>query len=112
MDALDILFVRTWWEYSADTPDSFTQFYHWFNLAEGTAWLIFAVLVFWRFCTQRKSSVEVFYALLFLTFGLSDIREAWIQTSWLIWLKLFNLLALFSVRRRVMRQCYPDAKLF
>ena len=45
----------------------------------------------------------------FLTFGITDVREAWVQQSWLIWLKLLNLIILLSIRRVVIRRYYPGS---
>ena len=53
--------------------------------------MIMAALVLARFLRSCHSSVEIVYALAFLTFGLSDFREAYSLTSWLIWLKAANL---------------------
>lgn len=111
-EALDILFFRTWWQYNLDRSLTFSSPYHWFNLAEGTAWLLFATLVLRRFLRHRKSRMELAYCLAFVTFAASDFREAWMQTSWLIWLKILNLVALLYLRRAVMSQHYPTARVF
>ena len=109
---LEILFVRTWWIDDAQEPFRFSQLYHWFNLAEGLVWMACSGLVLLRFTKHRKSPTEICYGLLFATFGVSDFVEAWQQSSWLIWLKLFNLCWLRRLRTRVMIQCYPEAKLY
>jgi hypothetical protein len=48
----------------------------------------------------------------FLTFGLTDFREAYELASWLVWIKLLNLIALYLLRRIVMKRYYPASKLF
>jgi hypothetical protein len=51
-------------------------------------------------------------AVAFLTFGLTDFREAYELASWLVWIKLLNLIALYLLRRIVMKRYYPASKLF
>ena len=111
-EVLDVVFVRTWWTWSADSDQWFDWIYHWFNIAEGCAWLGFAGLVLRRFLAQKRSRIELVYCVAFLAFAITDFCEAWQQSSWLIWLKLLNLIALLWLRRVVMSRHYPDAKLF
>lgn len=111
-ETLEIIFVRTRWEYTPGDGQWFTVIYHWFNIAEGLAWVACAGLVFRRFLVHRKSLSKIFYALAFLTFAITDFLEAWEQSSWLIWLKLCNLIALLLLRRRVMTRHYPTARLY
>jgi hypothetical protein len=110
--ALHFLFLRTWWTYAGARYPAQAIPYHWFNLFEGTAWLVFAVLVLVRYARHRQSTLELWYALAFALFGLSDYREAWILESWLIWAKLANLAALAWLRSVVMRRYYPASKVF
>lgn len=115
MDIAEILFVRTWWQF--EPPYSvFDQIYHWFNISEGIVWLVFSVLVWRRACrhseTPAPRGLEVAYAIAFATFGLTDLQEAWRQSSWLIWLKLLNLVALAVLRHRVIHRHYPTARLY
>lgn len=110
--SLKIIFIHTWWQYTPDDGQWFTAIYHWFNIAEGVAWVVCSGLVFRRYLAQRRSRLEICYAVAFLTFAMTDFREAWEQSSWLIWLKLLNLLALFLLRRRVMTDHYPGAKAY
>ncbi len=86
--------------------------YHWFNLFEGTAWLVFAGRVLYRYARHRNGAIELWYALAFALFGLSDYREAWILQSWLIWAKLINLAALIWLRATVIRRYYPNSTLY
>ena len=65
-----------------------------------------------RFSTHRSSRSEIGYAIAFLTFAITDFVEAWGQSSWLIWLKLLNLIVLFQLRRTIMARHYPEAKLY
>lgn len=109
---IDTLFTRIWWQWNPGDGQWFSLIYHWFNILEGIAWLVFAALVFQRYLRHRKSSIELAYSAAFLAFAATDFREAWEQSSWLIWLKLLNLIALLWLRRIVMRRYYPSATLY
>jgi hypothetical protein len=109
---IDALFVRNWWTWRAADDSWASRSYHWFNLAEGCVWLALAFLVLLRLRRFRRSPLECLYAAAFFTFGLSDFREAWSLDSWLIWLKLVNLVALLWLRRTVLRGWYPDSRTF
>jgi hypothetical protein len=110
-DLTDALWQRTWWRYDQATTSLFSEVYHWFNLFEAGVWFLFAILVFKRYW-QGRHSLELWYSLAFLTFGITDIREAWYQQSWLIWLKLANLIVLLWIRRVVIRRYYPRNRLY
>ena len=109
---LEIMFVRNWWTYDAEEPFGFSACYHWFNILEGLVWMVFTALVFLRYLRQRRSRIELFYSALFAAFGASDFVEAWQQSSWLIWFKLFNLYGLVRSREHVMRRHYPEARVY
>lgn len=111
-ETLDSVFVGTWWTWSPDSVNWFDPLYHWFNVVEGCFWIVFSLLVLRRHFAHRCSRLEVFYAAAFLAFAATDFREAWEQSSWLIWLKLLNLVVLLSLRRTVMSRYYPDAKVY
>jgi hypothetical protein len=111
-ETLEIIFSRTWWQYTPEDGQRFTVIYHWFNIAEGCAWAVCSGLVLRRSLTHRKSRSEILYAIAFLTFAITDFAEAWAQTSWLIWLKLLNLIVLFQLRRMIMSRYYPAAKFY
>jgi hypothetical protein len=108
---IHLIFLRTWWTYERDRGLAFSAPYHWFNLFEGAVWILFALLVFARFLRRRNSSLEIWYAVAFFTFGLSDFREAWVQSSPLLWFKGANLAVLFYLRWVVLKRYYPDKKL-
>ncbi len=109
---LDVLVFRTWWRYRPeDTPWVFGP-YHFFNLFEGCVWLVFAALVIRRMMAGARSRIEGGYALAFLIFGLTDFREAYALDSWLIWLKLVNLIVLMRLRSAVLARYYPGSRLF
>ena len=114
-DFTRILFFETWWTWARNTnePYSWTDFAcRGFNFVEAAAWIIFAGLVFVRWRRCRKSNLELWYMLAFTLFGVSDLTEAWVVTSWLLWWKAVNLVGLFYLRRTVMRRFYPDARVF
>jgi len=109
---IEIIFTRVWWKYDSASADWFTHLYHWFNFLEGCIWLVIAALIAWRFLKHRQTAFEVAYSLAFLTFAVTDFQESFEQSSWLIWLKIGNLIALFLLRRRVMLKHYPAARIF
>src|SRR5262245_32046188 len=110
---LDFLWFRTWWVYDPVGEPLHSIPYHWLNLVEAALWFVVAGLVFRRFWRHRRGgestgrAIEVRYALAFVTFGATDLREAWALQSWLIWLKLANLIVLILLRRSVLRRFYP-----
>lgn len=106
------LFSRSWWRYSATEAWGFGQAYHWFNIAEGTAWCIVGILTIRRYRIHRNSRLEVLYSLAFVAFGLSDFAEAHSLTTWLILLKGLNLLLLFVLRSYLLRRYYPGSKTY
>ena len=110
---VDLLWFQVWWKYPLPGDPWFSIPYHFFNLFEGSCWAILAGLVLRRlFLIHRRSSIELAYAAAFFTFGLTDFREAYELASWLVWLKLVNLIGLILLRRVVMKRLYPASKLF
>ncbi|MHC5542276.1 hypothetical protein ACYOEI_28975 [Singulisphaera rosea] len=109
---LDLLLFRTWWRFRPGADPWVESPYHLFNLFEGTAWLVFGVLVFVRYGARRHSSLEVWYALAFFAFGMTDYLEAYALTSWLLWIKLANLILLMKLRATVIRRYYPTSRLY
>jgi len=109
---LDLLWTRTWWRYRSGDPSDFSLPYHVFNLFEGTAWVVFAALVLVRCRRKERSALEVWYAVAFFTFGLTDFREAYALSSWLVWVKLVNLILLARLRAIVIRRYYPSSTLY
>ena len=102
--------MHVWWSYAPPAAWP-ADLYHTFNLLEGAAWLAFAALVLRRHLVHRRTALEPAYALAFLTFGLTDFREAYVLQTWLLAFKGVNLLALARLRPRVMRY-YPEARTF
>lgn len=110
---LDILIFHTWWSFAGADDRVHAWIYRSINLVEAAFWFGFAVLVLTRHLRNaHRSPLELWYALAFFTFGLTDVREAWALQSWLIWLKLLNLIALIWIRREVIRRFYPTSKLY
>jgi hypothetical protein len=108
----DLLWNRTWWRYGPRDPSGFSEPYHAFNLFEGVAWEVFAVLVLVRCMRKGRSLLEFWYVLAFFTFGLTDFREAYALSSWLVWVKLANLIVLARLRALVIRRLYPTSTLY
>jgi hypothetical protein len=111
-DPFEVLFLHRWWRYNARETPWVSIPYHAFNLFEAAVWFLFAGLVFRRYLSTRASTLEVWYALAFATFGLTYIREAYALDSWLIWLKLVNLVVLLRLRAQVIARIYPGRALF
>jgi hypothetical protein len=110
-DFIDMVFLRTWWIYQRQ-EDAYASLYHWINLVEGDAWLVFAVLVLARYIRHGNSMIEITYALSFFTFGLRDFREAYAVESWLVLFKAANLAALLYLRWLVIKRYYPGSKTY
>lgn len=106
----ELLLTHTWWRYNS--AETLSQAYHYFNLVEGTAWIVFAGLVLGRFTRHRKSSLELLYAVAFLSFGVTDFVEANRLTSGLLLLKGANLAVLLWLRAQVIRRFYPESKVY
>lgn len=101
-----------WWQWNSENPSAFDIFYHGFNIAESFVWLCLAGLVLRRFLETQNSRMELAYALLLATFGITDVVEAWEQSTWLFALKGMNLLMLLWIRRSVMKRYYPASGLY
>jgi hypothetical protein len=84
----------------------------WFNLAESLAWFTIAVLILLRWRRYRRSWEEWVYAGLFVAFGLTDVREAFVLETWLLWVKVVNFLAILWMRSRVLKNYYPGWKTY
>lgn len=114
-ELLRILWFETWWRWIRPANDPLLPHdyaCHYFNLLEAAIWFIFSALVIRRWRTGRRSPLELGYAAAFLLFGASDVVEAWILTSWLLWWKAANLIALIVLRREVIRRLYPGSRLY
>jgi hypothetical protein len=86
-----LLWFNVWWKYPDPVDPWLSVPYHLFNLFEGSCWAILACLVLRRYLIHRRSFIELAYAVAFLTFGLTDFREAYELASWLVRIKLLNL---------------------
>lgn len=112
VDWPDLLFRHTWWSWTDGDRSWHSIAVHAFNLVEGLVWAVFSALVLIRHIRFRRSRAELLYSLAFLTFGVSDFVEAYALTSWLIWIKLVNLIVLWRVRAISIRDWYPGNRLF
>jgi len=112
IDGLSSLLLKTWWRYDSNDTSWFTIVYHRFNLFEGAAWCLLAVLVAIRFARYRRSRWEIVYGLAFASFGASDFREAYRLETWLIAAKLINLIVLAALRSYLIKRFYPASKIY
>ncbi|WP_422924912.1 hypothetical protein [Singulisphaera sp. PoT] len=112
MNVVDLLVLRSWWRYDPKTASWVEAVYHGFNLFEGATWVVLACLVLRRSLIHHRSKLEYAYSLVFLAFGFSDFRESTALDSWLIWLKLVNLILLMKLRDVVIRRYYPTSRLY
>lgn len=103
---------HSWWRYSPSEPFGYSHFYHWFNVAEGTAWCVIGALAARRFQKRRKSRWELVYVAAYISFGVTDFVEARALTTWLILFKGANLLLLFYLRSYLLRRHYAESKTF
>ena len=107
----NFLVFKVWWAYPPEDNLAYGILYHLFNLSEGLVWLGCAGYVAARYWRNRFSPLEVWYAGAFILFGCTDFWEAYQLTSWLLWLKLLNLIALLKLSMIVKRRLYPTAKM-
>lgn len=109
----DWLWLHTWWSYAASEDPLHANVYRGINLIEGLFWVGFFAAVLARHVRNKdRRPIELAYAFAFLCFGLTDFREAIALQSWLIWVKLINLIILIGLRKRVMNSLYPEAKVY
>lgn len=106
------LLTRPWWTFDPAETGGWGLAYRWFNLFEGAVWFALAILVLRRWFRHRHSRWEVAYAGAFLAFGLTDFREASVQTAALVVVKALNLAILIALRWQVRRKYYPESSVF
>ncbi|MGB1125971.1 MAG: hypothetical protein ACPG4Q_12260 [Phycisphaeraceae bacterium] len=112
---IDWLWLHTWWSYAGSEDPLHANIYRGINIVEGLFWVGFTIAVLRRHFKQtaeKRGSIEWPYAAAFLCFAITDFREAVALQSWLIGLKLVNLIVLLWLRHRVMKTLYPKAKLY
>ena len=111
-DLADLLWFRVWWKHPHPIDPWFSIPYHVFSLFEGTCWVVLGALVLRRYLACHRSNLEIVYALAFVSFGLTDFREAYVLQSWLVWVKLVNLAGLVRLRAMAIKRWYPGSKLY
>ena len=111
LDNLLQLLTTTWWIYDPAATDDFSAPYHRFNLVEGAAWFVVAMLIVWRYFGNRKTWGEWLLAGAFVAFGCSDLCEAYALTSRLIVFKAVNLAVIIWLSVVVLRRHYPRGRI-
>lgn len=106
---LEALWREPWWTFEPETAGFWGQLYRGFNIFEGTVWIVFALIVSWRYLRRGQSSWEIVYAIAFILFGLTDFREAAVQSAPLVLVKGIILILLLRLRHFVIKNCYTDA---
>lgn len=96
-------------EVSHEKLGAFEIFYFGFNGLEAVAWFTFAAVVLLRWRRNRKTQLELSYAMLFLSFGLSDVMELIAYPCWLLIAKGAILAGLLFTRRHLIRYHYPGS---
>lgn len=75
-------------------------------------WIVLAACVLARWARYRRSASEVIYSVSFLLFGLTDFREARVESAPLVVLKGLVLVLLLLLRKHVLARHYPDRRLW
>lgn len=106
---LKALWNKPWWIFDPETAGLWGHLYRGFNIFEGIVWIVFALIVIFRYKKSGESSWEIVYAITFFLFGLTDFREATVQSAPLVLVKGFILILLLRLRHFVIKNCYTDA---
>ena len=96
------LLTNPWWIYDPETASFWGHAYRWFNLLEGTVWTTLAMWVLLRH--GRRTRIKWCLALALIAFGLSDFREARIQSASLVAVKGVILLTIVFLRHQFVSQ--------
>ena len=113
MDAyLSRLWTEPWWTYDPEQATFWDEIYRGFNLFEAGCWFGFGALVLCRWLRRGRSRWELAYAAAFIAFGLTDVREAAVQSAPLVALKGAILAALLVLRRQSLRVWHPGTRLY
>lgn len=62
--------AQPWWVWRPESATLWDRIYRFFNLMEGTCWLVFAALVWRRWQRHRRSGGEWAYAGSFVAFAI------------------------------------------
>ena len=109
---MNTLWQEPWWVWRPESAGVGDWVYRLFNLFEGLVWVGFGLLVIRRWMKHRRSWAELSYAIAFAAFGVTDFREAYVQSISLIAIKGVVLVWLMATRYRATRVWYPGAKLY
>lgn len=108
-DFLTKTWADPWWTFQPESASVWSYLYRGFNITEGFFWIGFAIVVMLRFFRNRKSNLEVLYAIVFFIFGLTDFVEAYEMSAPLLLAKAVIVVALFTLRSFVHQKFYPTA---
>ncbi len=106
---LKALWSEPWWTFDQQVASFWGHLYRGFNIFEGIVWVVFALVVFWRYLRRGQSFWEIVYAIAFLLFGLTDFREASTISAPLVLVKGIILILLLRLRHFVIKNCYTNA---
>ncbi|MCA8995922.1 MAG: hypothetical protein KDA80_03025 [Planctomycetaceae bacterium] len=104
IDLIAFLWSETWWRFDRQQAGFWGWLYHGFNIFEGTVWCVFAALVLKRWRQRHRAKWEPWYALTFFLFGLTDFREAYVQSAPLVLAKGVILALLLWQRHLIVRR--------
>lgn len=81
--------------------------YVYFNWFEAASWFVLAAFIAWRYLKNRRSPVELLYALCVMLFGVTDVLEVYELTLGLFLVKALVLLSILLCRGKVLRLYEP-----
>ena len=77
--------------------------YVYFNWFEAASWFVLAAFIAWRFLKNRRSPVELLYALSVMLFGVTDVLEVYELTLGLFFVKALVLVSILLCRSSVVK---------
>ena len=110
METIDWWFRQELWRHDPDHATLTDQLCRGFNWIEAIAWIACAFLILRRHQRHHKSALEPVYALSFLLFAVTDLREAAVIHAWLIWVKAIILICILTLRQYMKQHHYPQLK--
>ncbi|GAA5496294.1 hypothetical protein Rhal01_02477 [Rubritalea halochordaticola] len=81
-----------------------------FNWVEAASWMGIAIFIAMRFFRERRTRLELVYALSFVAFGFTDVLEVYELTVGLLLVKALVLMSILVCRYHVLR-AYTERKI-